>query len=51
MTTWKYMRIEIEEGSLKKALEKYEPVGITFLSTLYFKDCFIVLIDDGMTTE
>ena len=45
------MRIEAEERFYEKSLEKNEPVGVTSPSTLFFEDCFIVLIDDKVTID
>lgn len=51
MIALEYMVIKVEKRSFEKALEEYEPIGVTFHSTPYFEDCSILPKVDEVTTE
>lgn len=45
------MGIDAKEGFLKKPFKKTDSVRITFVISLFFKNDFILLIDDKLTKK
>lgn len=51
ITGCKYIKIEVEEESFRKAFEKVESAGVTSLSILCFNDYSIAQINKGLPVE